>query len=184
MQAEPHIRVPEAEIIAGIIARDDRALYRMYEYYSAALYGAIFKLIAEENQAQEVLQETFVRVWQNAHTYDSKKGRLYTWSLNIARNLAIDKLRSADFKAQAKTTSLDNSVNKINKEYSVDFDAELLDMRGLVERLRPEQKELLDLIYFNGYTQAEAAQKLKIPLGTVKTRVRAAVNELRKLFRV
>lgn len=173
----------DVELVQQLRDRNERALRHLYDNYARALQGVIFRIVQAEELTEELLQETFVKVWHNIASYDASKGRLYTWMLNIARNLAIDKVRSSDYKFQQQTQTIENSVHSINREYQDGFDPAHIDVKEIVDRLRPEQKELIDLIYFYGYTQAEAAAKLKMPLGTVKTRVRTAVSELRKIFR-
>ena len=184
LESPTETRLTETELIATIRNGDAKAMEYLYDNYSSALFGVIYRIVPDQETAEEILQEVFVKVWQNAASFDATKGRLYTWMLNIARNLSIDKTRSAEFKSGKKTITIENSVHSINKEHSTEFEIDQMDMKQLVERLRPEQKELIDLIYFYGMTQAEAAAKLKIPLGTVKTRVRAAITELRKIFGV
>jgi RNA polymerase sigma-70 factor (ECF subfamily) len=173
----------EQELVQQLRDRNERALRYLYDNYARALQGVIFRIVQSEEITEELLQETFVKVWQNIGSYDAAKGKLYTWLLNIARNLAIDKARSSEFKFSQQTQNIENSVSSINREYQTEFDPGHIDVKEIVDRLRPEQKELIDLIYFYGYTQAEAAKKLKMPLGTVKTRVRTAVSELRKIFK-
>jgi len=174
--------ISEDEIIKLVRARDQKGLKYLYDHYSHALMGLILHVVKDREAAEELLQETFVKVWNNFNSYDNKKGRLYTWMLNIARNLAIDKTRSNEYKLSQQTQNIENSVNSVNREHQSEFESELLDLKDLVQKLRPEQKELIDLIYFFGYAQAEAAEKLKVPLGTVKTRVRSAIGTLRKYF--
>jgi len=174
----------ETELIAGLKAKNETALVQVYDRYYASLSGIIFKYVNDVELTEELIQETFVKIWLHIDSYDHSKGRLFTWMVNIARNLSIDKLRSADYKTSQKTEVLDNSVHNNNLNHSEQLRIDHIDMAEIVQRLRPEQKNLIDLIYFKGYTQAEVADKLKIPLGTVKTRVRAAIVELRKYFKV
>jgi len=174
--------ISEEEIIRLMRAKDQKAVKYLFDNYSAALLGLVFRIVQNQELAEEILQETFVKIWVNFASYDNQKGKLYTWMLNIARNLAIDKIRSNEFKMTQQTQNIEKSVHSINREYQVGFDPNFIDVKDLVDKLRPEQKELIDLIYFYGYTQAEAAEKLKMPLGTVKTRVRSAIGELRKYF--
>jgi RNA polymerase sigma-70 factor (ECF subfamily) len=177
------IKTQEGEILRLLEAGDDRAVKLLYDKYAVALHAVIFRIVQSREIAEELLQETFVKIWRGISSYDPAKGRLYTWMLNIARNLAIDCTRSSSFKQESKTQTIENSVHTINTVHAVQFEPDHIGIKELTERLRPEQKELIDLIYFYGFTQAEAAVKLKIPLGTVKTRVRNAVSELRKYFR-
>ncbi len=152
----------------------------LYDKYSGALFGTIMRVVHSQEIAEEVLQDTFTKVWRNIESYDTSKGRLFTWLINIARNSAIDATRQKDFKRQNQ--SLDNVVNTIDTQQSTTLNPETIDMRQLTEKLSPEYKDLVDLIYFQGYTQSEAAEQLNIPLGTVKTRIRTAIIRLREFF--
>lgn len=175
--------ISEKEIVRLLREKNEKAVRYLYDHYSKALLGLIFRIVPKQEIAEEILQETFVKIWVNASSYDESKGKLYTWMLNIARNLAIDKIRSSEYKQSAKTQTIEKSVDSINKNYQAGYNPDTMDIKALTDKLRPEQKELIDLIYFSGYTQAEAADKLKMPLGTVKTRVRSAIGELRTYFR-
>jgi RNA polymerase sigma factor (sigma-70 family) len=175
--------ISEEEIIKLLRGKDEKAVRYLYDHYGKALLGLAFRIVQNQEIAEEILQETFVKIWVNASSYDETKGKLYTWMLNIARNLSIDKVRSSEFKNTSKTQTIEKSVHSINKDHQIGFNIDTMGVKELVDKLRPEQKELIDLIYFYGYTQAEAAEKLKMPLGTVKTRVRSAIGDLRKYFR-
>jgi len=107
---------------------------------------------------------------------------LFTWMVNVARNLAIDKIRSKDFKNQNKNQELENNVTFIDEQRNTVYKPELLGIKELVATLKPEYKLILDLVYFKGYTHVEAADELGIPLGTIKTRLRMAIQQLRKHF--
>jgi RNA polymerase sigma-70 factor (ECF subfamily) len=102
--------------------------------------------------------------------------------VNIARNLAIDKIRSKDFKNQNKNQELENTVNSIDEQRSTVYKPELMGVKDLVDTLKPEQKSIIDLVYFKGYTHVEAADELGVPLGTIKTRLRMGIQQLRKHF--
>jgi RNA polymerase sigma-70 factor (ECF subfamily) len=129
-----------------------------------------------------VLQEVFITVWKNIDKYDAEKGRLYTWLLNVTRNTAINKTRSKIYKSTLKNDSISNYVNDIDKKITVQQNINHIGLRKEVSRLKDELKAVLELSYFNGFTQEEIARVLNIPLGTVKTRLRSAVMELRKQF--
>jgi len=162
--------------------REKIAVEALYDMYSSSLYGVIVRIIADTATAEDVLQETFVKIWHSFASYNTDKGRLFTWMVNIARNLAIDKIRSKDFKNQNKNHELENNVTFIDEQRNTVYKPELLGIKDLVQTLKPEQKSILDLVYFKGYTHVEAAEELAIPLGTVKTRLRMALIELRKYF--
>lgn len=162
--------------------REKIAAEALYDMYSASLYGVIIRIVTETTLAEDILQETFVKIWQSFSSYSAEKGRLFTWMVNIARNLSIDKVRSKDFRNQNKNQDIENTVNLIDEQKNTTYKPELLGIKDLVTKLRPEQKSILDLVYFKGYTHVEAADELCIPLGTVKTRLRMAIQELRKHF--
>lgn len=182
MTTASDIQASEAALIAGLQRKDSAVLTLVYERYSAALFGVISRLVNDEHLAEDILQEAFVKIWHNAAGYDASKGRLFTWMLNICRNQAIDKLRSKGYKA-GKATASDESVLLENptKIYD-DIRPETIGLREIVEKLRPEWKELIDLVYFKGFTQQEVSETLNIPLGTVKTRLRSAILALRDNF--
>ena len=150
--------------------------------YSTSLYGIIFRIVQQQEIAEDLLQETFVKIWNSFSSFDSTKGRLFTWMVNVARNLSIDKLRSKDFKNNAKNQDIENTVNFIDEQNATALNPDTLGVRDLVKQLKPEQKAILDLVYFRGYTHVEAAEELGLPLGTVKTRLRMAIITLRKYF--
>ena len=162
--------------------REKIAIDALYDMYSASLYGIISRIIVDTPTAEDVLQETFVKIWNSFASYSTEKGRLFTWMVNIARNLAIDKIRSKDFKNQNKNQELENNVTFIDEQRNTVYNPELLGIKELVETLKPEQKLILDLVYFKGYTHVEAADELGVPLGTIKTRLRMAIIQLRKHF--
>jgi RNA polymerase sigma factor (sigma-70 family) len=176
------ISLSEPELIQAIRNRDKKGAEALYNMYSSALYGVIFRILQHEEIAEDLLQESFVKIWNSAASYDESKGRLFTWMINIARNLAIDKTRSKDFRNHSKTDDIENLVLSVDKGYSTSINPETLGLKDLVNKLKPDQKIILDLVYFRGFTHVEAAEELDIPLGTVKTRLRNAIITLRKVF--
>jgi RNA polymerase sigma factor (sigma-70 family) len=172
-------QLDEKELVALLKARDQSAIATLYDNYSPVLYGVIFRILQNEELSNDVLQEVFVKIWKNIDKYDPSKGRLFTWLLNLARNKALDVVRSADFKKSGKVQNIDNVVYKFQED---SFNTDHIGLEAIVKQLKPEYRVLIDLIYFEGFTHVEAAEKLEIPLGTVKTRVRAALIELRKIM--
>lgn len=182
MSRKTKISLSEEELILALRNREKIAVEALYDMYSASLFGVISRIITEIPVAEDVLQETFVKIWNSFSGYSAEKGRLFTWMVNIARNLAIDKIRSKDFKNQAKNHELENNVTFIDEQRNTVYKPELLGIKELVATLKPEQKSILDLVYFKGYTHVEAADELGVPLGTIKTRLRMAIQQLRKHF--
>ena len=163
-------------------SKDQQAFSYLYDNYSAALNGVIYRMVENRELAEDILQEAFVKIWNNFSGYDAGKGRLFTWMLNITRNLTIDTLRSKGYKKQSKISSDENSVSNLtgNDRPMEQFDA--IGLRNRLSNLKPEQRIIIDLAYYNGFTQDEISKEMGVPLGTVKTRMRAAILELRKML--
>lgn len=182
MSRKTKISLSEEELIDAIRTRKPIGAEALYDMYSSSLYGIIHRVIQDEELGEDLLQESFVKIWNSINSFDETRGRLFTWMVNITRNLAIDKLRSKDFRNNNKNQDLENSVNLIDDQRNTAFNTETLGVKELVDKLKPESKAVLDLVYFKGYTHVEASEELGIPLGTVKTRIRVAISTLRKLF--
>jgi RNA polymerase sigma factor (sigma-70 family) len=172
----------ETSLVKGLLSRDERALKTLYTSYSAALFGIISKIIKQEEVAEDVLQETMIKIWTNIHQYDADKGKLFTWMARLARNKAVDFLRSRGELNTLKNDDLSESTLAVNKLYQIQYNPEIIGVRQLMNALTAEQRTILDLIYFKGYTQVEVAERLKIPVGTIKTRIRLSIKILRSLF--
>ena len=161
---------------------DTTVMSDIYDSYASTLYAIVLKIVRSEMLAEDLLQETFVRVWTQRERYDSSKGTFFTWMLNIARNLSIDTIRSSTYKANLDNRTVDDIVGIDEPESSDRIIPETVDLRDLVKKLAPEQRQIIDLMYFRGYTQSEIADEYGIPLGTVKSRVRLAMQNLRTYF--
>ncbi len=172
----------EEELVMLLQSRDQQAFSYLYDNYSAALNGVIYRMVENRELAEDILQEAFVKIWNNFSSYDTGKGRLFTWMLNITRNLTIDTLRSKGYKKQAKISSDENSVSNFTDDSRISERFDAMGLRKQLANLKPEQRSIIDLAYFNGYTQDEISKELGIPLGTVKTKMRSAIIELRKLL--
>jgi RNA polymerase sigma-70 factor (ECF subfamily) len=173
----------EAELVRRLQARDESAMTLFYDRYSAALYGVIFRIVKAEDEAEDVLQEALVKIWHAFASYDPSKGRLFTWVLNICRNLSIDKIRSRQHRVGSRTQGLEDSLTAQRQAAPTAFRPEHIGIQEITKQLVPEQKQIIDLLYFEGFTQSEVAEELNIPLGTVKTRARTAIKVLSKLIR-
>ena len=169
----------EAELLQGLQSHDQQAFSFLYDHYSKALFSIILPIIPQQELAEDVLQEVFVKIWQNIQSYDETKGRLYTWMLNIARNLSIDRTRSKYFNNRSKTTELSENVYNVRQ---VEIRMDDVGLKKTLSNLPEENRRLLELAYFQGYTQEEISKILNIPLGTVKTRIRSTIIQLRKIL--
>ena len=172
----------EEALIESLLLRKQQGAEALYSMYSASLMGIISRVITEKEIAEDVLQETLVKIWNSIAQYNATKGRLFTWMVNVARNMAIDKVRSKDFRNHSKNQDLDNLVNAYDEQSNTTYKPEHLGLKDLVGNLKPDQRKIVDLVYFKGYTHVEVSDELEIPLGTVKTRLRMGIIELRKYF--
>lgn len=177
---KPNFHISEQNLVHRLKERDERALGILYDRYSAALYGIALKIVRDEAMAEDVLQEGFVKIWRSIERYDAQKGSIFTWMLNVVRNLAIDKTRSKHFKNQQKTQPLENTHAHQPK---TNLNTDGIGVQKIVEQtLSDTQQEVINFLYFRGYTHTEAAKELNIPLGTLKTRARSALKRLRQVF--
>lgn len=156
------------EHINRLQAQDPLAIGDLYDAYGGALFGVVLRIVQHRELAEQVLQDTFVKAWRNGASYNATKGRLFTWLLNIARNTAIDATRTAHFQKSRKTDSLETLVHNPGGE---SINPDLIGVREVVDRMDEKYRLLIELIYFKGYTQEEAAEETGIPIGTIKTRL-------------
>ena len=174
----------QEEILPLVLKRDERSFTTLYDMYSKSLFSVITNLIKDREEAEDVLQEVFVKIWKNIDTYNESKGRLYTWMLNIARNTSIDKLRSKGYNNSKKNLSADNFVHLTDDSNKLNNRIDTIGIREFVQKLKPKCIQIIDLLFFKGYTQQEASDELEIPLGTVKTQNRNCMNDLRNFLKV
>ncbi|BFG70802.1 sigma-70 family RNA polymerase sigma factor [Sediminibacterium sp. KACHI17] len=153
----------------------------MYDNYSGALLSIICNIVKDEELANDVLQEVFVKIWRQIESYDSSKGRLFTWMLNIARNASIDTVRSKSYQNNLQNRELSEDVYVSAGTAQLQVDQ--IGLRKVVHQLKEEHRVLIDLSYFQGFTQDEISKMLDIPLGTVKTRLRTALTQLRGIIK-
>ncbi len=161
---------------------NQRAFERIYELYSESVYGIIYNVVNDEYIAQEILQDVFLKIWDNSASYNSDKGRFFTWILNIARNASIDHIRSKSHKNKQKNLKSDNFVDILESNSNFSAKTDAIGISKFINILKPVCKKLIDLLFFQGYTQKETAEELDMPLGTVKTRNRACINKLREML--
>jgi RNA polymerase sigma factor (sigma-70 family) len=172
----------EQELVALLQQRNDHSFGYLYDNYSGALLGVVSAIVADPETARDVLQEVFVNIWRKIESYDPTKGRLFTWMINVARNAAIDKLRSRSYQDSLKNQSIQESVDT-NVAASTLPQVGDVGLKKVLTRLKDEHKVLIDLSYFQGYTHEEISKLLDIPLGTVKTRIRSALTHLRTMIK-
>jgi RNA polymerase sigma factor (sigma-70 family) len=174
------ITYTEQELVLLLKQRSREAFSYLYDNYSAALNTIIINVVNDAETAADVLQEVFVKIWKQIELYDTGKGRLFTWMLNIARNAAIDMVRSKSFNNNKQNRELTETVYGSAGNTSISTDT--IGLKTKVYQLKEDYRILVELSYFQGFTQDEISKQLNIPLGTVKTRLRAALIQLKQLM--
>lgn len=177
-----YAKYTETELVSSLVAGETWALEILYISYSASLLGIISQVIKQEDLAEDVLQEAFLKIWKCIGQFDPVKGRLFTWMARLAKNKAIDHLRSRGEINKLKNEDLSEYITQVNQLYQIKYNPEFIGLKQLMNVLTPEQTIILDMVYFQGYTQVETAEALDIPIGTIKTRIRVAIKTLRTFF--
>ena len=178
------IKMTQDDVLDLIQKKDDKAYTLLYDMYSKSLFAVIINLVKDREESEDVLQDVFVKIWKNIDSYAEAKGRFYTWMLNIARNTAIDKLRSKNFNNSKKNLSADNFVHLLDESNKLTNKIDSIGIMEFVQKLKPKCIAIIDLLFFKGYTQQETAEELEIPLGTVKTQNRNCINDLRNFLKI
>ncbi|CAA7196070.1 RNA polymerase sigma factor [Chryseobacterium potabilaquae] len=155
----------------------------MYDHYSGALYGIILRIVQSKEYTEEIIQDVFIKIWNSIDQYDLNKGRFYTWMINIARNTAIDYLKSKGFQNELKNQSLPDFVYNTTELSISNKESDFIGFKNILEGLEEDKLELIELAYYKGYTQSEISEQLNIPLGTVKTKMRNALMKLKDLLK-
>jgi RNA polymerase sigma-70 factor (ECF subfamily) len=172
-------RLLETHIVELLQERNEKAISLLYEHYGDTLYGVANKVVRNEELAQDILQESFIKIWKKSDTYDPSKAKLFTWLFRITRNTAIDKLRSANTKTD-KEIQID-----VSNVYNLGVDSirpEFMDVQDNLDKLEAKYQIVLDALFFQGMTQQEASEELDIPLGTIKSRLKIGLRELKKIY--
>jgi len=175
--------INDIELLKAIAAKDQAALGNLYDRYRVILFGLLMRILNNREEAEDVLQETFLQVWRKAADFDQARGRPFTWLVTLARSRGIDRLRMLSARERLTEASARETSEEISDAASDAFKSE---QRGLVidalAQLPDEQKRPIMLAYFEGLTQSEIAARLGAPLGTVKTRMRSGLMKLREML--
>jgi RNA polymerase sigma-70 factor (ECF subfamily) len=186
-QANPQTDAEEAELLLSTARGDESAFARVYDRYGPILLGLLLRILRSRAEAEDVLQEVFLQVWQRAHSFDPSRGRAFTWLVTLARSRAIDRLRSVDSRERAAQRSAEEAPPDSGPaEWAEDVAirterAEAV--RAALSELPEEQRQVLLLAYLEGMSQSEIAAAKNQPLGTVKTRTRSALRKLNESLR-
>ncbi|MFS4416262.1 RNA polymerase sigma factor [Maribacter sp. 2307ULW6-5] len=169
----------EKHIVELLQERNEKAISLLYDHYADTLLGVANKVVRDPEMAQDVLQESFVKIWKKADSYDPSKAKLFTWLFRIVRNTSIDKLRSVNNKTD-KEIQMD-----VSDVYSLGVDGirpEFMDVQEHLGNIEDKYQVVLEALFFQGMTQQEASDELNIPLGTIKSRLKIGLRELRKVY--
>jgi RNA polymerase sigma factor (sigma-70 family) len=172
----------EFEFINGLKAHDEKVFAKIYSRFSPALYGTILSFVRDTELAENLLQDVFIKAWNSSEQYDATKGRLFIWMYKICRNTCIDHIRSKRHRISKLSILNGDAIAAVKNMGHEKFSPDHVGLRKIVNGLRKEERELVELLYFKGYTQAEVAELKSIPIGTVKTRSAKAIKNLRKFF--
>jgi RNA polymerase sigma-70 factor, ECF subfamily len=168
----------DVALLNRISARDANALAELYDAYSRLLFGLILRILQRREEAEEILQEVFVQVWTRAHTYHHALGSPVGWLVSITRNRAIDRLRSNAVRLQGTERAPMPALPE-TPETQASAGEQQLDIRRALDALPADQRDLIEQAYFQGFTHSELAARWRLPLGTVKTRIRTGMQTLR-----
>ncbi len=181
----PMYRAPDSALVEQMMAGDENALSALYDRYSGMLFAMLVRILKDTSAAEEVLQDLFLQLWRNAARFDAARGSLPAWLVVIGRNRAISRLRGSqqhEVQEDGETFSMDAVPSPGNIEDEV-WRAQMRErLRNAMATLPGEQREAVELAYFEGMTQTEIAARTNTPLGTVKSRVRAAMQSLKQVF--
>ena len=172
----------DPDLAARIKRRDPQAMADLYDRYGRLAFSLIFRIVRDREMAEDLVQETFLRVWTRAQAFESERGALGAWLLAVARNRAIDYIRSVDgrmARSSYELVELENPALFANVESQIASSEQAQRVREALERLNPNQRTVIELAYFEGLSQTEMAERMGQPLGTVKTWVRTALKNLR-----
>lgn len=176
-------RAEDVALLRRIVDRDERAVEELYGRYSGPLYSLAYQVTGADRFAQEVVQEVFVALWRDASRFDPSRGAVGPWLFSLARHKAIDLVRrEANIRKRTADVDLDLKVAPDDVDHETWLRIRAERVREAIEELTPVQRESLELAFFHGLTHVEVAERLGIPLGTAKTRIRSALLRLRDVL--
>lgn len=180
-------RAEEVDLLRRIAQRERAAFEALYDRYANILYATSLKFVKEDADAQDVVQDVFIQIWDKAKLYDPAKGKPLTWALTLTRNRSIDRIRAIQRRTRLRDqfeeeTVMDESVGVREALSGVDASEKAQILRAAVSQLTLQQKKVIELAYFGGLTQTEIAEKLGEPLGTVKARARRGLLKLKEIL--
>ncbi|HEX8196561.1 MAG TPA: sigma-70 family RNA polymerase sigma factor [Pyrinomonadaceae bacterium] len=182
MQPET-VQIPDADLLRAVAQGDEESLAAIYDRYRTILFGLLFRILGNRAEAEDVLQEVFVQVWQRARDFDENRGKAFTWLVTLARSRAIDRLRSLGSRSRTIEAATKESADAVGDAVEDAINNERGEVvREALKELPEEQRAALLMAYFDGFSQSEIAERTNTPLGTVKTRMRTGMTKLREVL--
>lgn len=174
------IKITDVDLIVLLKNKDQTGYSILYNNYAKILYRVLIKIVQSDIIAADLLQESFIKIWKNLDYYDASKASLFTWMFNITRNLAIDQIHSSAHKQSLLNIELEKHTSQVDTQHQVEAHIDALGLQVIVEKLQPMYQQIIDLVYYRGYSLPEISKEFNIPLGTVKSRMARAILHLRK----
>jgi RNA polymerase sigma factor (sigma-70 family) len=175
-------KLSEQDLITAIQNRNRIGAEALYDMYSSTLFKVIYSIVKHQEVAEDTLQQAMIKIWNSFDQYHQQKGRLYTWMVTIARNLSKDALRSKAFHNESSNSDITTLNNDIDRRYQTSINIDVFGIKDSLLKLKQEHRQVLTLIYYQGYTHVEVADELGIPIGTVKTRWTFAISKLKRIL--
>lgn len=177
------VQIPDADLLRAVAQGDEESLAAIYDRYRTILFGLLFRILGNRAEAEDILQEVFVQVWQRARDFDENRGKAFTWLVTLARSRAIDRLRSLGSRSRTIEAATKESADAVADAVEDAINNERGEVvREALKELPEEQRAALLMAYFDGFSQSEIAERTNTPLGTVKTRMRTGMTKLREVL--
>ena len=177
------VQIPDADLLRAVAQGDEESLAAIYDRYRTILFGLLFRILGNRAEAEDILQEVFVQVWQRARDFDENRGKAFTWLVTLARSRAIDRLRSLGSRSRTIEAATKESADAVADAVEDAINNERGEVvRAALKELPEEQRAALLMAYFDGFSQSEIAERTNTPLGTVKTRMRTGMTKLREVL--
>lgn len=177
------VKTSDAVLLRAVAGGDEAALSELYDRYRLILFGLLLRILHSRAEAEDCLQEVFIQVWRQASGFNEARGRPFTWLVTMARSRAIDRLRALSSRDRTAQTAARETVEEVSDAATDAIRSEQgARVRAALAALPPEQRHALELAYFEGLTQTEIAERLKQPLGTIKTRTRSGMMKLKEML--
>ncbi len=183
-RAKKYLLLADEDLIALVEARDAEAFAALYDRHGRAAYSLSYRMLGERQAAEDLVQEGFIKVWRSATSYRAERGSVRTWILSIVHNRGIDNLRSSASRRRTQDkVELTAETSQPSEAFAETWrNSQRTQVQAALRSLPSEQLKILEMAYYSGYTHAEIAEMLDLPLGTVKGRMRLGMKKIKEFF--